>query len=57
LEARDLTLRGITTDGSQRYPEPLAEVLHGVPQQRCQFHVVKEWTTGIWKAVAKERDR
>jgi len=57
LEARALTLRGLTTDGSQRYPEPLAEVLHGVPHQRCQFHVVKEWTKGILKAVAKERER
>src|SRR5216683_3758726 len=39
LQARDLTLRGITTDGSPLYPKPLAEVLHGVPHQLCQFHV------------------
>jgi hypothetical protein len=57
LEARALTLRGITTDGSQLYPEPLAEVFRGVPHQLCQFHVVKELTKGILKAVAKERER
>ena len=57
LEARDLTLRGITTDGSRLYPEPLAEVFRGVPHQLCQFHVVKELTKGILKAVAKERER
>jgi len=57
LQARDLTLRGITTDGSQLYPEPLAEVFRGVPHQLCQFHVVKELTKGILKAVAKERER
>ena len=57
LEARDLTLLGITTDGSSLYPEPLAEVFSGVPHQLCQFHVVKELTKGILKAVAKERKR
>src|ERR687897_1995530 len=31
LQARDLTLRGITTDGSALYPEPLAELFDGVP--------------------------
>jgi hypothetical protein len=57
LEARDVTLRGITTDGSQRSPEPLAEVLRGVPHPLCQFHVIKELTKGLWKAVATERER
>jgi hypothetical protein len=57
LEARDLTLVGITTDGSQLYPEPLAEVCGGVPHQICQFHVLKELTKGVLKGVAKERER
>ena len=35
LEARDLTLLGITTDGSSLYPTPLAEVFRGVPHQLC----------------------
>ena len=57
LQARDLTLRGITTDGLPLYPEPLAEVFSGVPHPICQFHVVKELTKGGLKAVAKERER
>ncbi len=48
LAARDLTLRGITADGSALYPTPLAEVFDGVPHQLCQFHVV---------AVSSERKR
>src|SRR5436309_3792656 len=42
LSARNLTLVGITTDGSALYPEPLAEVFDAVPHQVCEFHVVKE---------------
>src|SRR5918999_1689769 len=57
LQARDLTLRGITTDGSSLYPEPLAELFDGVPHHICQFHVIKELTKGVLKAVAKERER
>jgi hypothetical protein len=57
LQARDLTLLGITTDGSALYPEPLAEVFSGVPHQLCQFHVVKEITKEVLKAVAKVRER
>lgn len=57
LAARDLTLRGITTDGSALYPEPLAEIFSGVPHQLYQFHVIKELTKGVLKAVAKERAR
>ena len=30
LKQRDLTLRGITTDGSPLYPEPIAEIFPGV---------------------------
>ena len=57
LQARDLTLLGITTDGSSLYPEPLAEIFSGVPHQICQFHVIKELTQGVLQAVAKERER
>ena len=57
LQARGLTLRGITTDGSPLYPEPLAEVFSGVPHQLCQFHVIKEITKGVLKAVAQVRER
>ena len=57
LQARDLTLRGITTDGSPLYPEPLAELFNGVPHQICQFHVIKELPQGVLQAVAKARER
>ena len=50
LIARDLTLLGITTDGSSLYPTPLAEVFRGVPHQLCQFHIVKD----IVKAVVEQ---
>ena len=33
LVARDLTLCGVTTDGSALYPEPLREVFGDVPHQ------------------------
>jgi hypothetical protein len=55
LVARDLTLLGITTDGSSLYPTPLAEVFHGVPHQLCQFHVVKEIVKAVVGAVSSER--
>ena len=55
--ARDLTLLGVTTDGSSLYPEPLAEVFPGVPHQVCQFHVVKDIVKAVLRAVASERKR
>jgi hypothetical protein len=56
LDTRDLKLLGITTDGSSLYPEPLAEVFSGVPHQLCQFHVIKEITKEVLRAVAKVRE-
>jgi hypothetical protein len=55
LVARDLTLLGVTTDGSSLYPEPLAEVFSGVPHQICQFHVVKDIVKAVLHAVASQR--
>lgn len=55
LTARELTLQGITTDGSPLYPKPIAEVFGAVPHQVCQFHVLAELTKAILKAVAKVR--
>ena len=57
LDARALELKGITTDGSALYPEPIRTVFGEVPHQLCTFHVIKELTQGVLKAVAKERDR
>src|SRR5713101_72662 len=57
LAKRDLALKGITTDGSALYPEPIRMVFGDVPHQLCPFHVIKELTQGVLKAVAKERAR
>jgi Transposase len=57
LVARDLTLLGITTDGSSLYPTPLAEVFRGVRHQICQFHVIKDIVKAVVGAVASARKR
>ena len=57
LEDRHLTLQGITTDGSPLYPEPIRKVFGGVPHQLCTFHVIKDLTKGVLKAVATARER
>src|SRR5262249_41403271 len=55
LTARDLTLVGITTDGSALYPAPLREVFGKVRHQICQFHVVAEVVKAVLGAVASAR--
>ncbi len=57
LDARGVALKGITTDGSALYPEPIRIVFGDVPPQLCTFHVIKDLTQGVLKAVAKERER
>jgi hypothetical protein len=55
LDARGLTLSGITTDGSQLYPVPIAEVFGDISHQICKFHTIAELTKAILRAVAKVR--
>ena len=55
LTQRGLPLKGVTTDGSPLYPEPLRAVFGDVPHQICEFHVIKELTQAILRAVAKSR--
>lgn len=57
LTQRGLTLKGVTTDGSNLYPEPLRAVFGDVPHQLCEFHVIKELTKAILRAVAKVRKK
>jgi hypothetical protein len=57
LRLRGLKLHGVTTDGSPLYPEPLREVFGGVPHQVCEFHVLKELTKAILRAVAQVRKK
>jgi len=56
LAERTLVLKGITTDGSALSPAPIRTVFGEVPHQLCPFHVIKELTQGVVKAVAKEPD-
>jgi Transposase len=55
LQRHGLMLRGITTDGSALYPEPISKVFGDVPHQLCEFHVIKELTKAVLHAGAKIR--
>ena len=57
LEARGLTVRGVTTDGSDLYPPAIVAVFGDVPHQVCTFHVLREVTKAVLSAVAQERKR
>jgi hypothetical protein len=57
IAARGGVVRGITTDGSALYPQPLAEVFPGVPHQVCEFHVLKELTKAVLRALAGIRKK
>jgi hypothetical protein len=55
LKHHALSLAGITTDGSNLYPEAIRSVFPGVRHQICVFHVLKEINKSILKAVTKVR--
>jgi Transposase len=55
LVSRGLTLRGITTDGSELYPQPIAEVFGDVEHQVCRFHILAELNKAVLRAVAQVR--
>src|SRR5512140_886399 len=55
LQRRKLVLQGITTDGSNLYPEPISKVFGDVSHQLCEFHVIKELTKAVLHAGAKVR--
>jgi len=57
LRQRGLVLQGVTTDGSPLYPEPLQAVFGDVPHPICEFHILKELTKVILRAVAKVRKK
>lgn len=57
LKAKGLTLRGITTDGSELYPAPMGEIFAGVSHQLCQFHLLKKLTKSVLDSVAKVRKK
>ena len=55
IQRRKRVLQGITTDGSNLYPEPISKVFGNVPHQLCEFHVIKELTKAVLHAGAKVR--
>lgn len=55
LTARDLTLVGITTDGSALYPSPLEEIFPGMPHQICTFHILADVVKAVSGAVTSAR--
>lgn len=57
LAAHGGQVRGLTTDGSALYPEPLAEVFPGVAHQVCEFHILKELIKVALRVVARLRKR
>lgn len=57
LRLRGRKLRGVTTDGSPLYPEPLQAVFGKVPHDICKFHLIKELTKAILRAVAQVRKK
>jgi len=57
LRQRSLALNGVTTDASPLYPEPLQAVFGEVLHQICEFHILKELTKAILRAVAKVREK
>jgi hypothetical protein len=57
LTQRGLTLNGVTTDASPLYPKPLQAVFGDVRHQICEFHIIKELTKAILRAVAKVRKK
>jgi hypothetical protein len=55
LKERGLEIKGITTDGSNLYPEPISTVFGDLPHQVCEFHVIQELTKAVLRAAAKVR--
>jgi hypothetical protein len=55
LQARQLTVQGITTDGSPLYPAAIRAVWGNPPHQICEFHILKDLNQAILRAVAQVR--
>src|SRR5919197_5930815 len=55
LDQRGRAVCGLTTDGSSLYPKVLKELWPDVPHQLCEFHVLKEITQAVLRALAKLR--
>lgn len=52
LQARQLTVKGITTDGSALYPTAIQVVWGNLLPQICEFHILKDLNQAILRAAA-----
>src|SRR3954468_12422993 len=55
LTGRGLTLRGITTDGSELDPQPISQVFGAVAHQVGRFHILAELNKAVLRAIAQVR--
>jgi len=55
LQTRQLTVKGITTDGSTLYPAAIRAVWNDLPHQICEFHILQDLNQAILRAVAQVR--
>lgn len=55
LQVRQLTVKGITTDGSALYPAAIRAIWGDLPHQICEFHILKELNQAVLRAVAQVR--
>ncbi len=55
LQARQLMVKGIPTDGSPLYPAPIAAVWGDVPHQLCEFPILADLSRAVLSAVAQVR--
>jgi hypothetical protein len=55
LQARQLQVQGITTDGSALYPAAIQAVWGHLPHQICEFHILKDLNQAVLRAVAQVR--
>jgi hypothetical protein len=55
LQARQLVVKGITTDGSALYPASIQVVWGDLPHQICEFHILQDLNQAILRAVAQVR--
>jgi hypothetical protein len=55
LQARQLRVQGITTDGSALYPAAIRAVWGNLPHQICEFHILQDLNQTILRAVAQVR--
>jgi len=55
LQARQLRVKGITTDGSALYPAAIRAVWGNLPHQICEFHILQDLNQAVLRAVAQVR--